>query len=132
MLSMASKHAIRAMIYLAQTDSASYVSVSEIARKTKLPATYLTKIIKTLAQRRLVQTKRGSSGGVRLAVSELSFFDVCQALKDPILTETCILSRRSCSSTNSCSYHSTWSYEKRRIHSLLKSSLISQSNKKHS
>jgi len=66
-------------------------SLSEIARREKLPHAYLEQIIGDLRRAQLVTATRGQSGGYRLArpAGDIAMADVVRALEGPILEMPC-------------------------------------------
>lgn len=110
MLTQAVGYAITAMGLIA-AGGGRQVLVREIAAAAEIPAPYLAKIIQTLARRGVVHTQRGVGGGVTLArpASEISLYDVCIALDDPIVRPTCLLGTSECSDSRCCPAHEFWS-----------------------
>lgn len=111
MLTLTSKYAIRALLTLAKCEPAEqFVLVKTLSEKSLVPAPYLAKIIKTLAAKDLLETKKGATGGVRLKQKStaISFFDICSALHDPAATDACLLSKKACSHTSPCPMHERW------------------------
>ena len=109
MLSTTSKYALTAMLALARASNDEYVMVRELSSRIGVPAPYLSKIIKTLAARGFVETKKGISGGVRFQKnSSPSFLDICRALDDPIVSAACFLSKAACDHETPCPMHSRW------------------------
>ncbi len=124
MLSVSSKYALRALLYLSENADGEYLPVEQVAQESSVSPTYLSKLFKILAAANLVETKRGAQGGVRLVHESITFFEVCEALKDPVLVEICFLSNSLCSEKSPCEYHERWSRERARIISFLKALTI--------
>ncbi len=84
MISQTAEYALRAMVHIANTESG-FVSSSEIAKATHVPIDYLLKILQDLAQKGLLQRKRGPSGGFMLAktTQEITILEVVEIF-DPI------------------------------------------------
>lgn len=110
MLSTSSKYAIRALIYLRENGSGEFVSIETLSAETDVPRPYFAKLMKTLAQRGLIETKKGLNGGARLTTGrkKLTFLDVCEALDDPIVRDTCFLSKGACGGPSPCAMHHRW------------------------
>lgn len=73
------------------------LTTSEIAKRTKVPVAYLSKVLQGLRTRGIVQLQRGVGGGVRLAktTGQLTILDVVNAV-DPIKRiDQCPLDRES-------------------------------------
>jgi Rrf2 family protein len=81
--------------------------VRTLARRSRIPQAYLAKIINKLARKRFVRTRRGLGGGVTLArpAAEMTLFDICVALDDPIVEPRCILGMTQCSDDRACPAH---------------------------
>lgn len=109
MLSQAVGYAILALGQIAATGGRP-VLVKEIAEAAGIPGPYLAKIIHLLARRGLVVTQRGVGGGVTLArpATEISLFDLCEALGDPVTEPRCMLGTAECSDERACPAHSFW------------------------
>lgn len=84
MFSQTAEYALRAVVWLADQPDAPQTT-RQIARGTKVPADYLSKVLQSLARAGVVEATRGKGGGVRLARSpgELTVLEVVNAV-DPI------------------------------------------------
>ncbi len=84
MLSQTVEYALRAMVFLASKPDSSHTAVG-IAKATKVPQAYLSKIMQNLSREGLVRSQRGLNGGFTLALSaeDLSVLQVVSAV-DPI------------------------------------------------
>ncbi|MDX2130529.1 MAG: Rrf2 family transcriptional regulator [Planctomycetota bacterium] len=109
MLSQAVGYAVTAMGHIAGAGG-NPVLVREIAQAADIPAPYLAKIINALSRKQLVITQRGVGGGVTLArpAVEISMYDVCVALDDPVVRPTCMLGTAVCSDDRACPAHTFW------------------------
>ena len=119
-ISSSSKYAIRALLCLAAEEDRDFVPVEVLAEEADVPSAFLSKIIQALAAEGLLETRRGKSGGVRLCEGPLSFFDICEALHDPVIYETCLLSNSRCSRVSPCPFHDHWFAERARIRQFLR------------
>lgn len=84
MFSQTAEYALRAVIFLASEDGAARTT-AQIAKATRVPTGYLSKVMQALVRARLTQSQRGLHGGFTLArpAEELTVYDVIQAV-DPI------------------------------------------------
>jgi Rrf2 family protein len=90
------EYALRAAVYLAG-QAGSPQTNEQIARATKVPAAYLSKVLQSLNRAGLVQAQRGVRGGFSLARApgELTILEVVNAV-DPIQRiRTCPLALKS-------------------------------------
>ncbi len=84
MISQTVEYSLRAMVALAYRHRRA-VTVQEIARLSRAPAPFLSKLMQLLAKAQLVQSRRGQGGGFTLAREphEITIWDIVQAV-DPI------------------------------------------------
>ncbi len=66
-LTTKSEYSILTLIYIARNQNGGYVKMDDICNKYDISKKYLEQIINYLKQGRLVKTKTGSSGGLKLA-----------------------------------------------------------------
>lgn len=83
-ISQTAEYALRAVVWLASHPAAAQ-GTPEIARATRVPAGYLSKVLQALSRAGLVASTPGRNGGFRLtrSPSALSVLDVINAV-DPI------------------------------------------------
>lgn len=83
MLSQTIEYALRAMTYLATLPEGASISSSIIARETKVPQGYLSKVLRDLVVADLVVSQRGPNGGFTLArpASQITILDVVNAVE---------------------------------------------------
>ncbi len=80
-------YAVRAVEFLARQDPDQRFATITVAEETKIPRTFLAKIISQLSIAGLIKTVRGARGGISLARNphDISLLDVVQAIDGPIL-----------------------------------------------
>lgn len=125
MLSQSAGYAATALGYVAAA-SGRPMLVKEMAEAASVPASYLAKIIQTLARKGIVQTQRGIGGGVTLArpPTDITLFDLCVALSDPAVEHNCMLGTAQCSDDRACPAHRFWTTQRARYHEFLKSTTL--------
>jgi Rrf2 family protein len=104
-------YAIRTILYLSKLDPGRKVSTTLIAEENHIPPSFLTKIISQLSIARLINTARGSRGGVNLARSpeKISLLDVLVAIDGPVALNECVSDPDSCPFSDDCVLHQFWS-----------------------
>jgi len=109
MLSQAVGYAATALGFLAGAGAKSCL-VKDIAEACGIPAPYLAKIVHTLSKAGIVTTQRGIGGGVSLArpAAEVSLWQLCVAMNDPIIHPRCMLGTAECSDSRACPAHTFW------------------------
>lgn len=77
--------------YLARHHTGEYVSLSSIARETNLPPLFLKHLATRLKQKRIVESKEGSSGGYKLVrdPQKITVAQVIRAISDGVVTPSC-------------------------------------------
>jgi len=96
MFSQTVEYALRATVHLALCEGKPQ-RTAEIAKATKVPLAYLSKVLQGLQRQKIVRLQRGIGGGVSLARSskDLTILDIVNAV-DPIQRiTTCPLELRS-------------------------------------
>lgn len=125
MLSLSTKYALKALMCLAKSAKGDFVQVVDLSVEADVPGPYLSKIMKQLAIKGIVESRRGKNGGVRYSnKANYTFYDICVALDDPIVTQGCFLNKSQCNSGNPCRAHSGWSKLKKDITRFLQESRI--------
>lgn len=127
MISLSSKYAIKTMLEISSHQQSGYVRVSELASKIKVPAPYLSKIVKRLVQTGFLEGRKGPGGGVKISAKgkKASFYDICEATEEQLIRQTCFLSRTTCQSQAPCALHHSWAKIKDSVFGFLKRSKIS-------
>lgn len=125
MLSQGVGYAIQALGHIAAAGGRP-ILVKEIAEAGSIPAPYLAKIIHQLGRRGLVVTQRGVGGGVTLArpAMDISLFDVCEAMSDPVVEARCMLGPAVCSDDRACPAHKFWTVQRAKIVEFLRGTCV--------
>ena len=108
MLSNQSKYAIRAVLYLAvYTDENIKIGSKEVAKKTKIPAPFLAKILQKLVKGKLISSTKGPNGGFYLTEKDLlnSMLDTVRVIEGLDLLSECFLGLPKCGDENPCAIH---------------------------
>lgn len=111
MLTRTGDYAVKAAIYLAGLKQGEYAGAKDIARQLKLPANYLGKILRKLAENGIVVGKKGQGGGFRLARAPrtVSLMDILLPVEDLSSFNHCIFdSANKCNSAKPCAMHNMW------------------------
>ena len=114
--SMTAAYATRALVCLVRRGE--WVRGADVISSCAgVPRPYLVKTLHMLARDGLVVTKRGKSGGYRLArkPEEITLYDVFAAVDGAEVFERCLLGLGKCSSERRCPMHRVWSKQRLRI-----------------
>ena len=87
----ATNYALHIMAYLIKQEGKENLSLIPLANHMNIPSTYLSKILTQLVKADLVQSTPGVNGGysLRKSKSEISFYDVIQAIEGSGALFTC-------------------------------------------
>jgi len=93
-------------------------STAQIAARTRLPATTVSKVLKLLAKQVLVTAERGKQGGYRLSrqPAQISVAEIIDAVDGPFGLTECAAGSGLCTLESSCALRSHW----RRISQLVR------------
>lgn len=107
MLSKTSKHALRALIILANTPPHEYRGATSIAEEIGAPANYLGKLLKTLAERGVLTSQKGAGGGFQLArpAARITLYEVVEPFDRVSDWTGCLMGNRVCSPSEPCALH---------------------------
>ncbi|MGD8319022.1 MAG: Rrf2 family transcriptional regulator [Gemmatimonadota bacterium] len=109
-LSQTAVYALKAVLYLAETDDGELARVDDIADALDVPRNYLSKILHTLARSGLLASTRGPRGGFRLATdaAKVTLQQVVDPFDEVVERSGCLLGRERCSDDNPCAAHARW------------------------
>jgi len=88
-LTTKSEYSIPALIYIARNEKKGFIKIEEICSKCDIPKKYLELLFSILRQNHYIKTKRGASGGYKLAkpASRISIAEIIR-LMDGALAPT--------------------------------------------
>jgi Rrf2 family transcriptional regulator, iron-sulfur cluster assembly transcription factor len=122
----AAEVAIRAALYLAGRPPGQLSPVHEVAKATKLPSAYLSKVIQRLAQAGLVRTFRGPGGGIELGKSPeaITLWSLVCATDGTTEPDRCALGIANCSPDDPCPLHGRWAPLREEFQQLLEGTTL--------
>lgn len=103
-LTRQSEYAIKTMLELAVHPPGEVISSKVISERQGIPEDFLKKTIQLLCLSGLVNTQRGTQGGVRLTRSaeEIHIADIVAAIEGPIIINPCLAPESSCPNKSKC------------------------------
>ncbi|MBI2423541.1 MAG: Rrf2 family transcriptional regulator [Candidatus Hydrogenedentes bacterium] len=107
MLSKTAKHALRALVLLAQAPQGEPQGAADIAARIDAPKNYLSKMLKVLAEHGVLASQKGMGGGFILArpANEIRLLDIVDPFDRVRHWTDCIMGMRACSSEKPCALH---------------------------
>lgn len=126
LLSRPTTYAIRALLYLAKQNTTEPILAPTIASAEQLPAPFLAKLLRTLAEAGILSSNRGPGGGYRLAkpADQISLQDVSALFDGLSLANECLLGYGKCLDTTPCPVHKEWGPRKQNILEFLSTTTI--------
>lgn len=93
-LTTKSEYSVLALIYIARNEKNGFIKIEEICSKCDIPKKYLELLFSILRQNQYIKTKRGASGGYKLAkpASQISVAEIIR-LMDGALAATASVSK---------------------------------------
>lgn len=103
-VSMSVDYAIHGLVYLIEKSDTDNILLEEIAKKTKVPASYMRKIFQILSNAGIVKTKRGVKGGYSIAKSpkDINLLEIIKLFDDPHGAFSCNGEKRKCPIFHNC------------------------------
>lgn len=125
-LTRAADYAIRVMIHMATLPEGSRALLTDLARATDSPESFLSKIMQALTRAKLVASQRGKSGGFELLARgrTSSMYDVIEAIDGPIHLNTCLVSGENCDRSAWCPAHPVWARAQQAMVEVLKGAMV--------
>ena len=104
------EYGLRAMVFLASKAEPDPVTLAEIAAAEGIPQAFLERILARLRDGGLVATRRGASGGYRLAraARDISVGDVVTAIEGPLSLVGCLSDDQACERSDNCVSKGVW------------------------
>lgn len=126
-LSTTTSYAIQALTSLAAPDFPRAM-IADIARRAGVPAAYLAKIMKRLNDAGIVESKRGSKGGIWLARApeQITLLEIMNAVDGADYLDGCLLGCEVCSDERACPTHAFWKPLRAKIRTQLASLTLAE------
>jgi Rrf2 family iron-sulfur cluster assembly transcriptional regulator len=115
------EYGLQAVLYLATQPKGEVLSSEEIARKLNIPKEFISKILQSLTESGIIDSKKGKAGGFFLAKdpSKIRLIDIVAAIDGLSMFDSCVLGFPNCSPDNPCPLHSKWGELRTRAYDML-------------
>jgi len=126
MLNDTAEYALRAVLLIADRRDGTRVTSSEVARELDLPANYLSKTLRKLAKRDVLESTRGPGGGYTLAepADRISLDRVVEPFQELGEREQCLMGREDCEERSPCAAHDRWRTLTERVESFFRETTV--------
>lgn len=95
--------------------------VREVAEEAKVPAAYLAKLVKRLADAKIVISRRGIKGGTWLSrpAKEITLMQISEAIDGKKWLGKCLMGLKECADERACPTHEFWKVARAQIEAKL-------------
>ncbi|MDO8549169.1 MAG: Rrf2 family transcriptional regulator [Ignavibacteria bacterium] len=120
------EYGLQAVLYLATYDKGAIVSADDIAKKLSIPKEFVSKILQSLTESGIINSKKGKSGGFSLAQDpkKIKLLDIVAALDGLTMFNNCVLGFPNCNPTNPCPLHDKWGVLRTQTYNMLNEDTI--------
>jgi Rrf2 family cysteine metabolism transcriptional repressor len=125
-LSTRTRYGMRALVDLALHDTAQPVQLKEIAERQNLSLSYLEHLIIPLISAGILQSFRGSRGGIKLArpAEEIKLDEILSVLEGPLAPVDCLKESHDCPRSGSCATQEIWDEMRQAMRAVLKAKTL--------
>jgi len=97
-------YAVRTLLYLAMRGGADYVSATTLSKELGLPMNFLRRICSTLIKEKILETREGKSGGVRLVKSpaDVTVLQLIELFDGKTELSDCTFRKKLCPNRKTC------------------------------
>lgn len=122
-ISNATGYSLRAVLALVQSyENNKVMTITGIAAAEEIPEAFLRKLLRSLINAGIVESKRGYSGGIRLAKppADITVLDVVEAVEGRMGLNECVTRPSICEFVEDCPMHEVWTETTERVRDQLK------------
>jgi Rrf2 family protein len=104
------EYGLQAILFMAASPNDCVCPAEEISQKLKIPKEFISKILQSLTESGIVESKKGKSGGFKLAKhpSKIKLIDIVEAIDGLDSFNSCVLGFPNCSPDKPCPVHEHW------------------------
>jgi Rrf2 family protein len=104
------EYGLQAVLYLAAHLENEVITSDEIAKKLNIPKEFVSKILQSLTESKIVSSKKGKAGGFSLAKDpkKIKLIDIVDAIDGLGVFDSCVLGFPNCNVDNPCPLHDKW------------------------
>lgn len=122
------EYGLQAVLYLSTVEPGTVISADEIARKLSIPKEFVSKILQSLTDYGIINSKKGKSGGFALAKDpkRIKLIDVVAAIDGLGIFNGCVLGFPNCSPDHPCPVHDKWGALRTQAYDMLNEQTLDQ------
>ena len=122
------EYALQAVVYLALRPGGDLTPTNDLCRRLAVPYHFVAKILQSLVNRGILESRRGPRGGFTLATSpeHITLLEVVMAVDGDDFSTRCVMGFPDCSGKKPCAVHDQWGSLREGIVNMLSSKSIAQ------
>ena len=126
------EYGLQAVLYLAAKDVECVYPAEEISNKLNIPKEFISKILQSLTESGIIESKKCKTGGFKLAKhpSKIKLIDIVEAIDGLQSFETCVLGFPKCSPDKPCPVHDQWGELRVKAYEMLSTETIDKFKEK--
>ncbi len=104
------EYGIQAVLYLAARNDQGLIVSDEIAKNLNIPKEFISKILQSLTESGIINSRKGRVGGFTLGKSpdQITLLDIVEAIDGLEVFNNCVLGFPECSPEKPCPLHDKW------------------------
>ena len=120
------EYGLQAILFMAANGNECVCPAEEISKKLSIPKEFISKILQSLTESGIVESKKGKSGGFKLAKhpSNIRLIDIVEAIDGLESFNTCVLGFPECSPDKPCPVHNKWGELRTKAYEMLSSETL--------
>ncbi|HEY4755648.1 MAG TPA: Rrf2 family transcriptional regulator [Ignavibacteriaceae bacterium] len=126
------EYALQAILLMAASEHDCIYPAEEISKKLNIPKEFISKILQSLTESGMIESKKGKAGGFKLAKhpSKIKLIDIVEAVDGLESFSSCVLGFPNCSDKNPCPVHDDWGELRARAYDMLNSETLDKFREK--
>jgi Rrf2 family transcriptional regulator, iron-sulfur cluster assembly transcription factor len=120
------EYGLQAVLYLATFETGTVVSADDIAKKLDIPKEFVSKILQSLTESGIVNSRKGKSGGFSLGQDpkKIKLLDIVATIDSLSMFNNCVLGFPNCNPANPCPLHDKWGVLRTQTYQMLNEDTI--------
>ena len=104
------EYGLQAVLFMATRDYNCVCPAEEVSKKLNIPKEFISKILQSLTESGIVESKKGKFGGFKLAMhpSKIKLIDIVEAIDGLESFNSCVLGFPECTPEKPCPVHDQW------------------------
>lgn len=122
------EYGLQATLYLAALSPDEIIRVDTIAYELNIPKEFVSKILQSLREHGIIESKKGKAGGFTLAKTpdKIKLIDVVEAIDGLGVFNSCVLGFPNCDPDHPCPVHNKWGRLRTDAYKMLSEETIDQ------